>query len=190
MKAGVGIVLRIRARGGAIELRHPKWAEFEDWAALRRANQEFLKPWEPEWTEAHMSRNSYKAKLSRFKRMIATDTAYPFHIFRAADGRLLGACNVLNVQRHVAQTCEIGYWLGEDYARKGFARAAVRAVTQFCFDDLGLHRIEAAVQASNARSIRLLDALDFKREGTARGRLKINGEWKDHEVYAKLSSDR
>lgn len=189
MKVTTNTVLRERARGGGIILRHPRWAEFEEWAALRRANQTYLEPWEPEWTEVHMSRNSYKSKLARFKKLLGNDVSYPFHIFRVNDGRLIGACTVLNVQRHVAQSCEVGYWIGEDYARQGFARAAVRAVTRFCFDDLGLHRVEAAVQTRNTRSIRLLEALDFKHEGTARGRLKIKGVWTDHDIYSRLSSD-
>lgn len=189
MKVSGATVLTERGRGGGIELRHPRWAEFEEWAALRKANEVYLRPWEPEWTEAHMSRNSYKARLAKFKKMLANDSAYPFHIFGGSDVRLIGACNVLNVQRHVAQTCEIGYWLGEAYARQGFARAAVRAVTKFCFDDLGLHRVEAAVQPGNKRSVRLLEAVGFEKEGTSRGHLKISGEWKDHDIYARLSSD-
>ena len=96
---------------------------------------------------------------------------------------------VIDVRRHVAQSAQIGYWLGEEHSGKGFARAAVRATTKFCFENLGLHRVEAAVQPDNERSIRLLEAIGFQHEGRARGALKINGVWQDHEIYALLSSD-
>lgn len=178
-----------QAPGGGVHLRHPRWAEFEDWANLRRDNADFLSPWEPEWNIKHLSRHSYKARLAAFKKMVSAETGYPFHIFRDGDNAFIGACNITRIQRHVSQTAQLGYWIGEQYARQGLARASVRAATRFCFDNLGLHRIEAAVQPENVRSIRLLEAVGFQLEGTARGYLKINGTWQDHHLYARLSSD-
>jgi ribosomal-protein-alanine N-acetyltransferase len=52
-----------------------------------------------------------------------------------------------------------------------------------------LHRLEAAVQSDNSASIKVLEASGFRFEGTARGLLKINGAWRDHDIYAKLSAD-
>lgn len=189
MRASARTELYGQAPGGQVYLRHPKWADFEDWAELRRENQNFLTPWEPSWNAAHMTRSSYRARLSKFKKMAGNDEGYPFHIFRAADQALIGACNITRVQRGPAQQCQMGYWLGEKYARKGFARAAVRAASEFCFNELGLHRIEAAVRPENEPSIKLLEAVGFKREGSARGYLKIDGEWRDHDIFARLSSD-
>ncbi len=189
VRQGPETVLTARARGGNVILRHPKWAEFNDWADLRRRNHAYLSPWEPTWNSEHLTRAAYKARLSALKKMTANDTGYPFHMFRASDERLIGACNVLEVRRHVAQTAQIGYWLGEEYSGQGFARAGVRAVTRFCFDTLGLHRVEAAVQPENKRSVRLLEALGFQQEGLARGTLKINGVWQDHLIFARLSND-
>ncbi|MGB0907939.1 MAG: GNAT family N-acetyltransferase [Maricaulaceae bacterium] len=189
MRASIRTELYGQAPGGQVYLRHPKWADFEDWAALRRRNEAFLSPWEPSWNPEHLTRASYKARLSRFKKMVNGDEAYPFHIFRAADQRLIGACNITHIQRSVAQQCQLGYWLGEEYARKGFARAAVRAACGFCFNELGLHRIEAAVRPENEPSIKLLEAVGFEREGRARGYLKIDGDWRDHDIFARLSSD-
>jgi ribosomal-protein-alanine N-acetyltransferase len=65
----------------------------------------------------------------------------------------------------------------------------VRALTGFAFDVLDLHRIEAAVQPDNAPSIRVLETNGFLREGTARGLLRINGAWADHDIYARLRTD-
>lgn len=189
MKVTTQTKLTARARGGAIELCHPKWAEFEAWTHLRRANEDYLTPWEPEWHAAQFTRNSYKARLSQFKKMVETGTGYPFHIFRGTDQALLGACNITNVRRNVAQSAQVGYWLGEQYSGQGFARSAVRAASQFCFETLGLHRLEAAVQPDNERSVRLLKTVGFTKEGTARGYLKINGLWEDHDIYSLLSSD-
>ena len=174
---------------GSVVLRHPRWADFDDWVDLRQENKAYLKPWEPEWDDKHLSRLSYRSRLARFKKMVGSENAFPFHIFRASDDRLIGACNVTHVERGVVQSAKLGYWVGQHYARKGFARASVATACKFCFETLGLHRVEAAVQVDNTASVKLLTAVGFKHEGTARDFLKIDGKWQNHEIYAKLSSD-
>lgn len=177
------------AIGAGVQLRAPKWADFEAWVKLRRENRAHLTPWEPKWNELHLTRSAYRTKLARFKKMQAADEAYPFYIFRSTDQRLIGACNITHVERNVSQSAKLGYWVGAAYTRQGFAHAAVRASLRFCFDDLRLHRVEAAVQSGNEASIRVLKAAGFQAEGLSRGLLKIDGKWCDHEVFAKLSTD-
>lgn len=175
--------------GGGVRLRTPKWADFESWVALRRENKAYLKPWEPSWDDAHLSRTAYRTRLSQYKKMITKDTGYPFHIFSAVDDSLVGACNLTSIKRGSMASVHLGYWVGKKYGRNGFARAAVRSSLRFAFEDLGLHRIEAAVRAENTASIKLLENVGFSLEGTARGLLKIDGQWRDHLIYGMLSSD-
>lgn len=167
----------------------PKWADFEEWVTLRRNNIDHLAPWEPSWNPEHLSRSSYRSRLAQFKKMVSADTGYPFHVFRADTGKLVGACNLTYVRRGSLQGASIGYWVGQEFSRQGFARASVRAVLKFAFGELGLHRVEAGVRPENTASIKLLENLGFKHEGTARGLIKIDGKWEDHFVYARLSSD-
>jgi len=188
-RADASTVLTAQTAGRGVTLRHPRWADFEDWASLRRENAQYLIPWEPEWTEAHLTRNSYRLRLNRFKKMTAADKAYPFHVFKGQSDVIIGACNVTHIERGISQSAKLGYWIGQDHTGKGYARSAVRASCQFCFEVLGLHRVEAAVQADNIASIKVLEAVGFQPEGTARGALKINGQWRDHIIYAKLSFD-
>ena len=177
-------------QGGGVILRVPCWADFEDWVNLRRENRAHLQPWEPSWKEEHLGRQAYKVRMARFKTMVSRDQAYPFHLFKADQNQcLVGACNLTNVQRGSLQSAQIGYWVGAAYNRQGYARAAVRATLRFAFNDLGLHRIVAAVQPGNQASIRLLESTGFMREGVARSYLKIDGRWQDHDIFAKLSSD-
>ena len=175
--------------GGGVYLRVPSWSEFEEWVKLRRNNRGHLQPWEPTWQDKHLTRQSYKTRISQFKSMITSDNGYPFHVFRADDNRLVGACNITFVRRGSLQCAHIGYWIGQEYGRNGFARASLKAALRFAFDDLGLHRLSAAVQASNQASIQLLETTGFVREGLARNYLKIDGRWQDHLIYAKLSTD-
>ena len=184
---GTHTVLSGKAAGGTIRLAHPRWADFEAWANLRRENADYLRPWEPYVSTEGLNRTAYRSRLSRLKKLVQQDRAFPFHIFR--ENTLVGACNITHIERGTAQSAKLGYWIGESFTGRGFARASVCAASDFCFTGLGLHRVEAAVQSDNMASIKVLQASEFTLEGTARGLLKINGSWRDHDIYAKLSGD-
>jgi [ribosomal protein S5]-alanine N-acetyltransferase len=57
------------------------------------------------------------------------------------------------------------------------------------FGALRLHRVVANIQPGNERSIRLVQRLDFTREGFSRRYLRIAGRWRDHERWAILAED-
>ena len=61
--------------------------------------------------------------------------------------------------------CEIGYWVGADYRRRGFATEAARAVTQFAFDKLKAKTATAGHFADNPASGRVLERAGYKRTG-------------------------
>jgi ribosomal-protein-alanine N-acetyltransferase len=66
---------------------------------------------------------------------------------------------------------------------------AVSAASRYMFERQGLHRIEAACLPTNEPSRRLLTRVGFRQEGYARSYLNINGEWRDHLLFALLDTD-
>jgi ribosomal-protein-alanine N-acetyltransferase len=172
--------------GDGVVLRVPQMTDFDEWATLREASRSFLAPWEPTWPTDDLSRSAFRRRLKRYSEDQRSDLAYPFFIFRSEDQVLVGGLTLANIRRGVAQTGNLGYWMGAAYARRGYMTAAVRALIPFSFSTLKLHRIEAACIPSNLASIRLLEATGFEREGYAREYLCINGTWQDHLLYARL----
>lgn len=176
-------------RGAGVWLRPPIAADYGPWAELRALSRGHLTPWEPQWARDELTRTAYRRRLRHYYRESREDLGYAFFLFRAGDDALLGGITLSNVRRGVSLAASIGYWLGEPYVRCGHMTAAVRAVLPYAFDDLRLHRVEAACLPSNAASIRVLEKSGFVREGLARRYLKIDGEWQDHLLFAKLSED-
>lgn len=175
--------------GHGVYLRNPLPTDFLPWAALRHQSRAFLTPWEPTWGVDDLTRTSFRRRLRRYQREIREDQAYPFFIFREEDDALLGGCTLSGVQRGVQQSCSLGYWAGEIHAGRGHVTAAVRALIPFVFEELKLHRLQAACLPENERSRAVLRKCGFTEEGIARGYLRINGAWRDHVVYAILSDD-
>jgi ribosomal-protein-alanine N-acetyltransferase len=169
--------------GRGVRIRAPRWRDYTAWSAVRRASRDFLQPWEPIWPEDDLERGAYRRRLATYAREMDAGTAYPFFIFRAADEALVGGVTLSNVRRGVAQMCTVGYWMGAPYAGQGHMSAALGPVVAFAFQELGLHRVEAACLPDNHASHRLLLKTGFREEGQAQAYLKINGRWRDHLLF-------
>ena len=176
-------------RGEGLLLRPFEARDFDAWAALRDKSRDFLTPWEPTWGADDLTRAAFRRRVRQNEDEITRDEAYPLLMFREADGALLGGLTFGQVRRGVSQTATLGYWMGEPHAGRGYMGKAVRLATVYAFANLRLHRIEAACLPTNMRSIRLLEGAGFRREGSARSYLRINGIWQDHLLYARLDSD-
>ena len=179
----------LRLNGQGVRLRPPKWVDHQEWMELRQASRAFLQPWEPTWGEDDLTRPAFRRRLASYQRDIEAGVAFPFFVFREEDGALVGGVTLSNVRRGVAQMASLGYWVGQPFARRGYTLAGVRAVIGFAFEQLGLHRVEAACLPHNTPSMRLLETVGFRREGLARGLVCINGRWQDHVVLAILADD-
>lgn len=177
----------LRVEGDVVRLRPPRPGDYAEWRDLRARSRGFLQPWEPTWPADDLSRPAFKRRLTAYARDREAGSAYPFFIFRKEDDVLVGGITLSNVRRGVAQMGSVGYWCGEPYARNGYVLGGVRAMTEFAFRTLGLHRLEAACLPHNAPSRRLLAKAGFVEEGQAKAYLKINGVWRDHVLFGLIS---
>jgi ribosomal-protein-alanine N-acetyltransferase len=170
-------------------LRLPRYQDFNQWHRLRAESRKFLEPWEPTWRRDELTEGAYRARVVRGKQEYTSGQAVPLFIFLKGDMTLVGGVTIGYIRRGAAQSCMIGYWMGERYAGQGHMFAALQLVIPYIFAGLELHRIEAACIPDNARSIRLLEKAGFQQEGYLRGYLKINGQWHDHVMFSRLATD-
>lgn len=171
-------------------LRPPEMADHASWAGLRRDGADFLRPWEPAWSADHFSRRAFRNRVYWAQRARSEGRALALFLIRREDHRLVGAITLDNIRRGPAQTAQVGYWIGLDFARQGFMAEALSATVRHAFVMLDLGRIEAACLPENAPSRGLLERVGFRHEGRAERYLQINGRWRDHLLYAILRGDR
>lgn len=180
----------LRVDGEGVWLRPPRAADFPAWRELRAQSRAFLQPWEPTWPADDLSRAAFRRRLLAYARDREIGVAYPFFVFRSSDDALTGGITLSNVRRGVAQMGSVGYWCGRGFTRQGLTLAAVRALSEFAFRTLGLHRLEAACIPDNAPSRTLLKKAGFVEEGFAQAYLKINGGWRDHVLFGLVTPYR
>jgi ribosomal-protein-alanine N-acetyltransferase len=100
------------------------------------------------------------------------------------DGQFAGQVTVNNIVRGSAQFASIGYWLDRGYAGRGVMPLAVALVIDHCFTTARLHRVEIAIRPENSNSLRVVEKLGLKEYGYAPRFLHIDGDWRDHRLYA------
>jgi ribosomal-protein-alanine N-acetyltransferase len=175
--------------GKSVTLRLPVRNDFQEWAHLRAESRAFLEPWEPRWAPDELDRAAWRHRISRYREDYAQGSAVPLFLFENSGGKLAGGITLGNIRHGVAQSGQIGYWIGERYAGKGLMLEGLQLLVAHAFDTLRLHRVEAACIPDNKRSIRVLEKAGFRREGLLRSYLRINGIWQDHYLYALIVTD-
>ncbi|TAJ36448.1 MAG: N-acetyltransferase [Reyranella sp.] len=178
-----------RIAGRRVFLRAPTMDDWPEWAELRARSRTFLTPWEPTWPEDSLGRDHFRRRLRQQAKEWRAGEAYGLFVFTNEGRRLVGGINLSNVRRGVAQAASVGYWMGQPYAGQGLMTDALRSTLPFVFDDLRLHRLEAACLPHNEPSKSVLAKVGFHEEGLARQYLRINGHWADHLLFALLRAD-
>lgn len=176
-------------RGSNILLRAPTHADYPAWAELRNNSRALLTRWEPTWLQDDLSRLMYRRRLRVYARDVRDDISYTYFITDLATDILMGGVTLSNVRRGASQSAALGYWMGAKYTGRGIMSEALACLLPFAFQNLRLHRVEAACMPDNAASLRVLEKAGFNREGYVRGYLKINGHWEDHILYSRLATD-
>ena len=175
--------------GQKVILRPPQYSDWKAWADERKKNKLYLQPWEPLWSINELERSSFVKRVRMFERLSHNDQAYSFLIFKSDNEDFIGEVNISNVQRGIIQSCTIGYWIAKDCEGKGMMSESLGLVKEFIFNELKLHRIEAACLPHNMPSLKVLLKNGFIKEGTARKLLKINDKWQDHTVLSFILDD-
>ncbi len=149
-------------------------------------NRSWLRQWEatsPHGPAGFDTRGSIRALLSNAR----AGHGLPF--IMEYDGQMAGQLNVSSVSYGSLSSATIGYWVSERFAGKNITPVSVALVTDHCFFQLGLHRIEICIRPENRPSLRVVEKLGFRYEGLRRRYIHINGDWRDHYAFALVRED-
>ena len=170
-------------------LRLLEQRDYESWRDIRLANREHLQPFEPSWA-ANALTSAYFASQVRIARKEYDDNEGAMMLMvHLETGAIIGGINLRNIRRGVAQMGTMGYWIAREWGGQGRMSQAVARMVRFGFDVTGLHRIEAACVPENEASAGILLRNGFEEEGFAKAYLRINGQWRDHRLFAIVRPD-
>lgn len=149
--------------------------------AANRASREHHAPWASPFTDV----DGFDAWFGR----MLTGPNRGFVAREARDGAIIGVVNITEIVWGAFRSAYLSYYGMVGRAGGGRMTIAVDQVVRYAFDELGLHRLEANIQTENTRSIALVRRLGFEKEGFSPGYLRIDGVWRDHERWARISTE-
>lgn len=155
---------------------------------MRRANLAWLSEWEA--TQPPLAAGvsaSYRSMTRDLIRQGRQGRSLPFAL--TYRDLMVGQVTVTGITWGSARWAQVGYWIDEAHAGKGIMPIAVALACDHCLQVVGLHRIEIAIRPENKASLRVVEKLGFVLVGTAPRYLHINGQWRDHLLFAITAED-
>ena len=173
---------------GELGLRGLRRRDAAAWREVRSRNAEWLKPWEatvPPGSGETVP--TFPEMVARFRSEARDGRTMAWAM--TLDGRLVGQVTVAVITLGSLRAASIGYWIDARVAGRGLTPTAVAMACDHCFRTMHLHRIEVVIRPENTASLRVVAKLGFRHEGFRPRFLHIDGEWRDHEVFAMHSEE-
>ena len=121
--------------------------------------------------------------------MNRSETDHLFGIFLQEADRHIGNIKVGFINPRY-RTAQVSLFIGDKEAwGNGFATEAIRAITQFSFDELGLERLEAGLYEENLGSLRAFMKVGYIVEGFFRKQVIVKGKRQGCFYLAILKSE-
>ncbi|WP_433393964.1 GNAT family N-acetyltransferase [Micromonospora sp. KLBMP9576] len=179
---------------GPVLLRPYRRSDAAAWSEVRRANREWLAPWESSvpggWHELN-SPAAFRWVHRDQRRSARAGEGLPFAVCLREGGRerLVGHLNVGNIVRRAFCSGYVGYWVDSRVAGRGVMPTALALAVDHAFDVAGLHRVEVNIRPENRPSRRVVEKLGFREEAYHVRYMHIDGAWRDHIGYAMTSEE-
>jgi ribosomal-protein-alanine N-acetyltransferase len=179
----------VTLRHGPVQLAPMRTRDRAAWERVRLANADWLRPWEATLPPgAAVGPATYAGLVRTLTRQAREGRMLPWLVFWDPGGgtprQLAGQLTVSGIVGGSASWGQIGYWVDERLAGRGIIPTAVALAADYCFQVMHLHRIEIAIRPENTKSLRVVTKLGFRPEGLRPRYLHIDGDWRDHLVFA------
>ena len=84
--------------------------------------------------------------------------------------------------------CEISYILNPSFQNKGYMVEAINSFISYCFDEIGLIRVQAKCMLENESSEKLLKRVGMELEGVLKQNWIYKGKILDSKIFAITKS--
>lgn len=157
----------------------------EELFLLTDKNRMYLREWMP-WVDGTKTTEDSLVYIDQArKQWTAQETVTACILYQGAFCGMIDLHGISRLNRKGA----IGYWLSEDYQGKGIMTRACRAMVDYAFTYLGLHRVEISAGVHNRKSRAIPERLGFQQEGIARDAQRLYDRYIDLVIYSMLDHE-
>lgn len=122
---------------------------------------------------------SLEQELCYIEKMESSSTDLLLSVIISEEGELIGTCGLHEIDFN-NDTARLGVIIGKkEHWNKGYAGEAIRALVNWAFSAMNLHKIYLNVFVTNIKGFHLYTETGFQEEGMLREEYKIRGEYVD-----------
>ena len=138
--------------------------------------------------ETRWTAQTHESNLAHIKKIRNSPTEVLLKLVVLQDSTHIGNIKIGPIDAN-NKSVELSYFIGaKSYWGQGYATEAINLCVNFCFETLGLHKIQAGCYEKNFGSQKALLKVGFELEGRLRKRiLDIDSEWQDHLWFGIIS---
>ena len=168
-----------------IELHLRNLGQADDLFHLIDRNRDFLEP-TMDWVHRHQCvEDTQRYQASVYKNFAERRSVTTLIYYQ---GGLVGSAAITLIDKTL-RLAEVGYWLDQGHTGKGIATRAARAMVDYGFAVLGLHKIIIRAISTNEKSLAIAQRLGFRHQGLDIHEKLHHGEYYDYDVYYLLEDD-
>lgn len=156
-------------------------AMLKNWVADEKIQSLYSEP-------VYSTKAEVKGLLDKYIGSYEREDYYRWAVIEKASGECIGqiAYFLVDSKNHFA---EIEYCIGSAFQCKGYATEATKAVIDYGFNEINLHKVQICTKTINAPSKRVIEKCGFTYEGTLRDYFCMNGEYVGRLYFSILRSE-
>ena len=142
---------------------------FANWASDEEVQKMYSEP-------VYSTPEAVKGLLDKYISAYEKEDCYRWAIIERKSGQCIGqiAYFLVDSKNHFA---EIEYCIGQQFQCRGFATEAAKAVIDFGFRKINLHKVQICTKTINAPSKRVIEKCGLTYEGTLRDYFYMDGKY-------------
>lgn len=129
-----------------------------------------------------------RQEINYWKNIFYKNEGIYFTIARKSDNKMVGSIGLSNYNSYNSRI-EISYDIAKEYWGLKIATKSIAKLTQYCFEELKINRLEAVCSTLNEPSFLLLEKCGFVFEGLLRQHRYHLGRYVDVYYYSKLRNE-
>lgn len=159
--------------------------DLEIYFRLIKANRDHISQY-MDWADNHQTVDNTRDYILAVRKQFSERKEVATKIYY--QGKLVGSVGILLHDKDL-RLGEIGYWLDKDAVGKGIITRATRAMTDYGFTTLGLHKIVIRAMPHNERSLAVAKRLGYKHQGVDVHAVLHYDKYYDFDTYYMLEDD-
>src|SRR5665811_518713 len=92
-----------------LRMEMPCRIHYAQWRDIRKANRDFLQPWEPKWADDETSFSAFYQRIQQADKNLRRNQGASYLLFLANTKELIGGVNLFNMRGGPAKSGTIGY---------------------------------------------------------------------------------